>query len=128
MLASGETKGLTVPPDVAAALPALIDDTVSSLAPLPDEQMMAQLVAVAAALAMGLPQNEKREWMSVAAVELSQFPAGLCSEGLRDATTSCDSLRQVLKHVRDYCEDYPQRMRGRLDRLETLAAIANGRP
>jgi dissimilatory sulfite reductase (desulfoviridin) alpha/beta subunit len=117
---------MVVPVDIAAALPMLIRDAQQQCAPMDDEALMASLTAVVAAIGMGLPQSEKREWMTVAAVECCQFPARLCQEALRDATTACDSLRQVLKHVRTYCEDYPQRMRARLDRLETLLAIARG--
>lgn len=89
-----------------------------------DDQAEAELTAVMAALGTGLPQSEKTEWMATAMITLSQFPAALAAEALQDALTACEGVRGVLKHVRDYCEDYPERLRRRAERLAQLNFIA----
>jgi hypothetical protein len=115
-----------VPPDLAAALPALVADAELQLEPLSVDDMRAELTAIMGVMGAGLPQNEKKEFMIGGFVVLEQFPAALCREALHDALTECTSLRQVLNHVKTYCEDYPQRMRNRFHRLQQLQAIVDG--
>lgn len=114
--------------DVKGVLPALVADAERQLAPLSDDHMQGELTAIVAGLGAGLPQAEKTEWIAAAMITLEKFPAELCREALHDALTACDGLRQVLRHVKDYCEDYPERLRHHLFRLRQLQAIAEGRP
>lgn len=117
-----------VPEDLAAVLPALVDDQRDRIAPLSDDAMEAELIAVMASLGTGIPQAEKTEWLASAMIQLGRFPAELCREALHEAVMTCESLRQVLKFVKDYCEEYPERDRRRLHLLEQLQMIAEGRP
>jgi hypothetical protein len=117
-----------VPADIRTALPALIAAAQDDVAPLRDEDASSEVTAVVAAMGAGVPQAEKTEFMVTAMIVLGQFPAGLAREALHDALTSVDSLRKVLPHVRSYCEDYPDRMRRRVERLQSLQARAEGRP
>lgn len=116
-----------VPADIRRALPALIADAERKVAPLSPEEMEGELIAIVAAMGGGAPQAEKKEFMVTAMVVLEQFPAGLAREALHDALTAVDSFRKVLPHVKSYCEDYPDRMRRRLHRLQDLRAHAEGR-
>ncbi len=122
-LASDSANVPAVPDDLAAALPFVVDAARRDFNPLTDDQLSDELTAVVAALGIGASQNEKREWMMAATLQLSRFPAGLCREGLHESVLNCDRLTQVIKFVAGYCEDYPQRMAARLDRLERLLAI-----
>ncbi len=117
-----------MPPEIRAVLPALVADAEEQLRPLSDDEMGAELTAVVATLGMGLPNAEKTEFMAAAMIALGQFPAELCREALHNSLTECDGLRKVLPFVKDYCEDYPARLRRRLDRLQRLQAHAEGRP
>ena len=105
-------------------LPALVADVEAQLAPLSDNEMRVHLTGIMASLGTGIPQKEKTEWMGTAAIALSEYPAGLTREALQDAVTACESIRGVLKHVRDYCEHYPAALRTRLERLQQLQMIA----
>jgi hypothetical protein len=113
-----------VPAEIAAVLPDLVKAAREDFNPLDDDSLIGELTAVVAAIGIGVSQNEKREWITVATLHLSQFPAGLCREGLHEAVLNCERLPQVIKFVSAYCEDYPQRMSTRLQRLEQLLAIA----
>lgn len=117
-----------VPEDLAAALPALVEDAELQIAPLSTDAMRAELTAIMGVMGAGLPQGEKTEFMVGGMIVLEQFPAELCREALHDALTECTGLRQVLAHVKTYCEDYPQRLRARLYRLQQLQSIADGQP
>ncbi len=123
-LDGGHAKISSIPDDLTAALPFVVDAARRDFNPLSDDQLSDQLLAVVAAIGIGASQNEKREWMTVATLQLSRFPAGLCREGLQEAVLNCERLNQVIKFVAGYCEDYPQRMAARLDRLERLLAIS----
>lgn len=122
-LGNDSSTPITIPDELADALPGLIAAARKDFNPLSDDQLSAELTAVVAAIGIGASQNEKREWMTVATLQLSRFPAGLCREGLHEAVLNCDRLPQVIKFVACYCEDYPARMSVRLQRLEQLLAI-----
>lgn len=124
-LESGEA--VKVPEDIRAALPALVEDAEMQLAPLDPDSLQAELTAVVAVFGMGLPNAEKTEFMATAMITLDRFPAGLAREALHESLTDVDALRKVLPFVKDYCEDYPDRMRRRVDRLRDLLAHAEGR-
>lgn len=125
-LANGNENRPSVPAEIAAVLPVLVDEARMDFAPLDDDSLIGELTAVVAAIGLGASQNEKREWITAATIHLGQFPAGLCREALHESVLECDRLTQVLKFVKAYCEDYPMRMSGRLDRLERLLEISKG--
>lgn len=124
-LASGVP--VNVPEDIRQALPALVADAEAQLQPLSLEEMQGELTGLIAMMGAGVPQQEKTEFMAGAMIVLERFPAGLAREALHDALTEVDSLRKVLPHVKAYCEDYPDRFRRRLERLQDLHAHAEGR-
>lgn len=116
-----------VPDDLKAVLPLLVKDAEADLAPMSDRQMDAELTAVTAALGIGMPQSEKTEWLAVAMITLEKYPGALAAEALHDAIETCSGLRGVLAHVKTYCEDYPAKMRTRLENLRRLVEISEGR-
>lgn len=124
MLASADDRTPFIPEDIAQALPALVEDAERALAPLSDDDLLHECTAVAAAVGVGASQAEKTEWISVAVLQLSRFPAGLVREALQDTPLKCSRLNDVLKFVVEYCEDYPRRMTVRRDRLVTLNQMA----
>lgn len=117
-----------VPADVAEALPAIIADAEEQLQPMDEQQMDTELMALLAVLGVGVPQDEKTEFVLGASVHLSRYPAKLCAEALHEAVRNRESLRTVIGFVDAYCEDYPKRMNARLERLRRLDAIAKGTP
>jgi hypothetical protein len=115
---------LSLPADIGAALPAIIEDAREAISPAADEEIIGKLVEICAGLGMGVSQKEKTEWQAWACVQLSKLPRGLMLEGLEHASRTCERLNQVVKVVFDYAESYPARMRVQLDRLEAVAAAA----
>jgi hypothetical protein len=123
-LANDPDAPLTVPAEIAAALPVLIAHQRAELAPADDETLMAKLIALCAGIGMGMAQREKTEWQAWACLQLSKLPRGLALEGLEHASTVCDHPRHVVKEVFTYAETYPSRMRTRLQMLEMLNSRA----
>lgn len=117
---TGPPTAISLPDDIAVALPALIDHHRSELAPARDVEIIGKLVEICALIGMGVGQKEKTEWQAAACMQLTKLPRGLMLEGLGHAAETCDRLSQVVKSVFDYAEGYPDRMRVRLRQLETL--------
>lgn len=117
------TAQLRLPADLAAALPALIEDARADLAPAADTEIIGKLVEICAGLGMGISQREKTEWQAWACFQLEKLPRALMLEGLEQAATTCERLNQVVAFVFKYAESYPTRMREHLKRLEALAAV-----
>lgn len=124
VLASEDPRTPVIPEDIAAGLPALVQDAEIACAPLSDQDLMLECTAVAAAIGLGASQKEKTEWIASAIVQLSRFPAGLVREALQDAPLNVSHLNNVIRFVADYCEDYPARMALRRDRLIQLQLLA----
>lgn len=124
MLASAPERTPVIPADIAKVLPALIAEADAAMAPLGDEELMHECTAVTALIGVGDSQSEKTEWIATAILQLSRFPAGLVREALADAPLKCVRLKEVLKFVVEYCEDYPNRMKTRRDRLVQLDKMA----
>lgn len=120
---------MRLPADIAAALPAIIEFKRAELAPAADAEIMGKLIEICAGLGLGASQQEKTQWQAWACIQLTKLPRGLCLEGLNEASTTCDNLKQVVKAVFAYCESYPARMRQQLSRLERLvdAPLAGGK-
>jgi hypothetical protein len=125
-LDTGAALPAKIPEDIRRGLPALVAEAEAQLEPLTGDALQAELTGLVAAMGMGLPQAEKTEFMAAAMVLLEKFPAGLCREALHDSIEQCDSLRKVIPHIKAYCEDYPDRMRRRLERLQNLQSFASG--
>lgn len=118
-----DPQNVRLPADIAAALPSIIEIKRAELAPADDAEIMGKLIEICAGLGLGASQQEKTQWQAWACIQLTKLPRGLCLEGLSEASTTCDNLKQVVKAVFAYCESYPANMRRQLSRLERLAAL-----
>jgi hypothetical protein len=111
---------INLPSDIAAALPALVQDARAALAPADDREIIGKCIEICAGIGMGAGQKEKSEWQAWACIQLAKLPRALMLEGLDHASTTCERLNQVVKEVFAYAENYPSRLRQQLSRLEAL--------
>lgn len=124
VLASADERTPRIPDDIAAALPALIAESWSRIAPLSDGELNDELTGVAGAIGLGSSQREKVEWIAMATITLSRLPGSLVREALREVITRHDRLNPVIKFVTEYCGEYPSKLARRHHRLEQLLNIS----
>lgn len=102
----------------------MLDFARAELAPASDESLVAALTQTIALLGQGMSEAERVEWIAAAVDELQSLPGDWAIDGLRNARKTCKWIRDVVPSCFAYAEDYPERARRRLARLEALATAA----
>jgi len=74
-----------------------------------------------------MPEKERQEFLIGIADDMRDIPAALALEAVRQARKNCTRAAEVLPFITRYVEDYPYRIRRRLQRLLTLAEVAGVR-
>lgn len=87
--------------------------TCSGLAPATSEKFAVELTACLALVApVGMTEEAKREWLSVAWATLKHLPADVLASGCRKARASCDHPAKIVPAILEATE---QTMRWRRD-------------
>lgn len=107
------------------ALPQIIADEVRRCEPCSLDKLTT-LLSATLATGMGGPMSveERHQWLTVVAADLSEIPADLAVEALTKARRSCRFASEVLPFIFEYVGDLGARRRRRLQSLIHLADVA----
>jgi len=114
-----------LPASLPAALPAIIADAAAAVAPADENALRVALTrTLSSGMGGPMPEGEREQWILSLMDDMRDIPGDLALEAIRKARGACTRAAEVYPFIVAYVEDYPARLRRRLQRLVRLAEVA----